>query len=293
VIRCYRERWPGDSDTCGARRRGNWRCVSLAGFAAFYSPIEVPVLNTRLLAKRALSPLRILPVNTHLNRPLSSWSRLFGVIHDISVPRGVRAKSTPTPLCPANINIILALLDRTTKVPGDLAECGVFRGASLVPTAIYVQQKKIPKHIFGFDSFQGFDAVVNKDITLGGTRDPFRRLGGFSETSEALVLGKLQRFKVAQVVTLVPGYFRDSLQKCAECRFSFVHLDCDTYDSYSECLRFFYSRVNVGGIILFDEYNDLAWPGCNMAVDEFLADKPEKPQLITKDNYEKFYIEKA
>lgn len=258
-----------------------------------YLPFEVPVLNIRQFAKQALSPLRVLPVDTHLSRPLSSWQGLFGVIHEISVPRGVRSKSTPTPLCPANINVILALVERTAGVPGDLAECGVFRGSSLVPTAIYLQQNKIRKHIFGFDSFQGFDEVVNKDVALGGTKDKQRRLGGFSETSEALVVGKLRRFKVEQGVTLVPGYFRDSLQKCAQSRFSFVHLDCDTYDSYSECLRFFYSRVNPGGIILFDEYNDLAWPGCNMAVDEFLADKPEKLQLITKDNYQKFYIEKA
>jgi O-methyltransferase len=249
--------------------------------------------QVRILVKQALSPLRILPVDTHLSRPLSTWSGLVGVIHDISVPRGVRAKSAPTPLCSSNINIILALVDQTTNVSGDLAECGVFRGGSLVPTAIYLQQRGIPKHIFGFDSFQGFDAVVNKDVALGGTRDPHRKLGGFSETSEGLVAGKLGRFKVERGVTLMPGYFRDSLQKCAESRFSFVHLDCDTYDSYSECLRFFYPRVNPGGIVLFDEYNDPAWPGCNMAIDEFLADKPEKPQLITKDNYQKFYIEKV
>ena len=255
--------------------------------------LEVPVLNKRMLATQALCPLSIFPVNKHLSRPLASWSGLFGLIHDISVPRGVRAESAPTPLCPANINVILALVDRTRNVSGDLAECGVFRGSSLVSTAIYLQQKKIRKHIFGFDSFQGFDAVVNKDVALGGTEDPQRRLGGFSETSEELVAVKLRRFKVEQGVTLVPGYFRDSLRKCAQSRFSFVHLDCDTYDSYSECMRFFYPRMNLGGIILFDEYNDLAWPGCNMAVDEFLADKPEKPQLITKDNYQKFYIEKT
>jgi len=33
-----------------------------------------------------------------------------------------------------------------------------------------------------------------------------------SETSEELVAGKLRRFKVEQGVTLVPGYFRDSLR---------------------------------------------------------------------------------
>jgi hypothetical protein len=57
-------------------------------------------------------------------------------------------------------------------------------------------------------------------------------------------------------------------------------------------LRFFYPRMNQRGIILFDEYNDQWWPGCNLSVDEFLADKEEKLQLITRDNYQKFYIQK-
>ena len=30
----------------------------------------------------------------------------------------------------------------------------------------------------------------------------------------------------------------------------------------------------------------------NLAVDEFLADKPEKPVVIQMDNYEKYYIQK-
>jgi hypothetical protein len=45
-----------------------------------------------------------------------------------------------------------------------------------------------------------------------------------------------------------------------------------------------------GGVILFDEYNDPPWPGCNRAVDEFLADKPEKLELINMNNYQKYFI---
>jgi hypothetical protein len=251
-------------------------------------------LNFRLLAKRALSPLGyVLPLNTYLARPISSWPPFLGVIHDICVPRGVRPHRTPSPLGSANINIILSLVGRTASVPGDLAECGVFRGGTLVPTVVYLHQSGISKHVFGFDSFQGFDESVNKDVALGTPPAKYRRVGGFSDTSEALVTRKLRFFGVEQGATLVPGYFRDTLPTCAQSRFSFIHLDCDTYDSYRECLSFFYPRMNAGGIILFDEYNDPLWPGCNLAIDEFLANRPEKPQLAMSDNYQKFYIEKA
>ena len=243
------------------------------------------------IAKRLLC--RILPNRYFVTRPISSWPASLGLVHDIRVPRGVLPNAIPSPLGCANINIILELVERTAAIPGDLAECGVFRGATLVPTAIYLQQRGVNKHILGFDSFQGFDNTVVKDVTLGGTwDDPDRRIGGFSETSETVVANKLRVFGVQRGVTLVPGYFRDTLASYGQARFSFVHLDCDTYSSYSECLSFFYPRVNTGGIILFDEYNDPAWPGCNIAIDEFLLNKPEKPQLIIRDNYQKFYIQK-
>jgi hypothetical protein len=45
-----------------------------------------------------------------------------------------------------------------------------------------------------------------------------------------------------------------------------------------------------GGIILFDEYNDSPWPGCNQAVDEFLVATSLKLEPITRDNYEKYLV---
>jgi len=91
-------------------------------------------------------------------------------------------------------------------------------------------------------------------------------------------------------IRLYSGFFDKTLQQCAVPTFSFVHLDCDAYEPYRECLAFFYPRLARGGIILLDEYNDPAWPGCNKAMDEFLSNRPERLQVIAKDNYEKYYI---
>jgi O-methyltransferase len=93
-------------------------------------------------------------------------------------------------------------------------------------------------------------------------------------------------------VELAVGFFSQTLSFYAQRQFSFVHLDCDIYGSYKECLEFFYPRLCPGGIILFDEYNDPPWPGCSKAIDEFLRDKAEKPQRTVANNYEKYYIVK-
>ena len=186
----------------------------------------------------------------------------------------------------------MALPDRTRDVPGDVAECGAFKGSSLATIALYLRDNRLAKHVFGLDSFQGFDESVEKDIALGGAADAEKRVGGFEATSLTRVRAKLAGLGLVDAVTLIPGYFAETLEKLPERKYSFVHLDCDIYDSYRQTLRYFYCRMSPGGIILFDEYDDPPWPGCNLAVDEFLADKPEKPVVIQMDNYEKYYIQK-
>jgi hypothetical protein len=176
-------------------------------------------------------------------------------------------------------------------VPGDVAECGVFKGSSLTAIALYVRENEFAKHIFGLDSFRGFDESVRKDIVLGGAADGEKRVGGFEATSLGHVKAKLAGLRLLDTVTLISGYFAETLDMIPAVSFSFVHLDCDIYDSYRQTLAYFYHRMSPGGIILFDEYNDPPWPGCNLAVDEFLADKREKPVAISMDNYEKYFIQ--
>ena len=223
--------------------------------------------------------------------PISKWpasvSRLTGVV----APRAVVPHPDPSSAGGANVKILFDLLERTSTIPGDVAECGVWRGRSLVAMGLYLQQQGSRKTILGFDSFQGFDASVKRDLLLGGTDVEVKRVGGFDNTSYSLVQRKLDAFRLRNV-RLEPGFFQESLGRCNAENFSFVHLDCDIYESYAVCLEFFYPRLSPGAIILFDEYNDTSWPGANRAVDEFFAGKPEKPQSTTRDNFEKWFVVK-
>jgi O-methyltransferase len=237
--------------------------------------------------------LRAFAARLYRDRPLQEWPRWAGDALDVKLPNNLPRKAEPSPSGGANINIILDLLRRTHDVPGDVAECGVFRAASLCVIGLHLTQIGSVKRVYGLDSFQGFDASVKRDLELGGADDSEKRVGGFESTSLAEVRHKVTRLGLAGCVTLLPGYFADTLKLLPETRYSFVHLDCDIYDSYWQTLAYFYPRMSAGGIILLDEYNDPPWPGCNLAVDEFLADKPEKPVAITNENYIKYYIEKA
>ena len=65
-----------------------------------------------------------------------------------------------------------------------------------------------------------------------------------------------------------------------DARFALVHLDCDLYAPTRAAMEFFYPRLTRGGLLVVHDYASGHWPGVVRAVDEFLADKPEKPVLI-------------
>ena len=225
--------------------------------------------------------------------PISRWPAWCGDLFEVKIPANVQRKAVTTPEGGANINVILDLLGKVSHLPGDIAECGVFRGSTLIPITLWATTSLPARHVVALDSFSGFDASIALDLALGGEEDAEKREGGFSRTSEAFVTTRLRDLGLIDRVTIVPGYFDATLPTLAERRYCFVHIDCDVYEGYRSCLEYFHPRMVKGGVILLDEYNDPPWPGCNKAVDEFLAGRPETLHPIAFDGFEKYYIVKT
>jgi O-methyltransferase len=160
--------------------------------------------------------------------------------------------------------LLRAVVER--KVPGDMAEVGVYKGMTAGLVHHYVPER----HLFLFDTFEGF--------TDRGTREELSATGHvvlgaqFSDTSLDQV-----RMIVAPMndrVHFIKGYFPESIPDGFGNRtFAFVHLDADLYEPTLEGLAFFYPRMSHHGIILVHDYN--AWPGARSAVENFMRDKPE------------------
>lgn len=232
------------------------------------------------------------PFLAHID--VRKWPKIAARVHDVSLPAAVIPNSEPLPCGAANINIILDLLDEVAAIPGSIAECGVYRGQTLIPLSMHLRSRGSPKRIFGFDSFEGFPvAELKEELSFSGDAgDPNKSEAGFKDTSFGLVSQKLALFGLKHV-ELHKGYFSHTLSQCGDNVFSFVHLDCDLYGSYKDCLEFFYPRLSDGAVVLLDEYNDPPWPGCNKATDEFLSDKPERLQRIERQNYQKYFFRKG
>jgi hypothetical protein len=254
------------------------------------SPLRIPDTT---LGPAELDQVRDLTAIHFRDQPPERWPWWLGAIQEVQVSSVTPSGGAPTTRCPADIGILLELARRTFRLPGAIAECGVYRGATLVPLAAAVRSDAPEKPVLGLDSFQGLGHHIARDLALGAPANPDLHPDGFRDTCERLVADKVRRFGLEETVRLVSGFFRKSLERIAEYSFCFVHLDCDVYEAYRDCLAFFYPRLVPGGVLLIDEYDDPHWPGCTLAVDEFLADKPESLQPIVRGNRRKFYLTRA
>src|SRR6188474_1722334 len=148
--------------------------------------------------------------------PIERLPGWIATLHSIKVPANVEANPEESPAGSANIRMIFQLLETTLSLPGNVAECGVWQGSTLLPTGLFLRRRAPTKRVLGFDSFQGLNETVSRDVVLGGDVDERKRVGGFSNTSYEGVNQKVREFGLAETATLVPGYFQNTLAGYAD-----------------------------------------------------------------------------
>jgi len=197
------------------------------------------------------------------------------------------------------------LINEAPKIDGGVLEAGVWRGRSLLTSALTLAEVAPEKKIFGFDSYQGFptqlDArdepsafklqyekglitenhysrVIKNLYHLGFLKGEFitsrnvSSSGDFSGTSATQVMSKADYLGLANI-ELVEGEFSNTMKGKFPEKLCAVMLDCDLYSSYETALEFTWSSLSGGGMIYLDEYYSLKFPGARTAVLDFLRGK--------------------
>jgi hypothetical protein len=174
-------------------------------------------------------------------------------------------------------------LEQTKSFTEPVAECGIGSGFSLTYILSYLQQSKALRVYHGFDTFEGFPYIHAEDLKgIPENRKKISVVGHYREYNFGHINRVVRRLGAEKIATLHQGRFDETIPFLpVHLRFSFVYMDCDLYQSYKSCLDTMYPRVVPGGIIVFDEYeHTVDWPGARKAIDEFFADKPEKPEPL-------------
>ena len=170
----------------------------------------------------------------------------------------------------ARFHFLSLVCDQIAKegIAGDIAELGVYKGNTAAILAGLA--RRLNRTTYLLDTFSGFAGADAVGIDKGAQRQ-------FSDTSLAAVRARVGETNVRYLAGHFPATAADIPDGA---RFCLVHVDCDLYAPFAAALRYFYPRLADGGFLIMHDYASLYWEGAEKAVDEFFADKPERPVPI-------------
>ena len=173
---------------------------------------------------------------------------------------------------PDRAYVLYYFCKHSLNLPGDMAECGVYRGTTAYLLSLAMSERPHDKKLHLFDTFAGMPdvAILHRDSHSSGD---------FADTSLAFVKERLQRFPFVEYhAGMIPETFKEvsSVQV-----YSFVHIDVVNYTTALECCKWFWPQLCSGGSIVFDDYGFYAYRhSVRAAVDEFFADCQEAPLAL-------------
>lgn len=153
-------------------------------------------------------------------------------------------------------------------IPGDLVECGVWRGGACIlmraVLAVYGDEKR---DVWVADSFAGVPSPDREKYPA----DENLRLDLQSDVlavSESTVRSNFQRYGLLDDrVHFLAGWFKDTLQDAPIDSISLLRLDGDLYESTHQALDALYPRLSIGGFCIIDDYHAIT--ACRQAVTDY------------------------
>ncbi|MBK8926561.1 MAG: class I SAM-dependent methyltransferase [Crocinitomicaceae bacterium] len=169
----------------------------------------------------------------------------------------------------------------STTNNGAFVECGVWRGgSSMLIAKMLVNRKIVNRKIYLYDTFEGMSEPTDKDIDISGLRaDKMLEQNKDNRETSLWCLADLRDVKNNMKQTNYPGANIIFIQGKVEdtipeniCKegISILRLDTDWYESTKHELIYLYPKLEVGGVLIIDDYGH--WAGCKKAVDEYLEE---------------------
>jgi O-methyltransferase len=166
----------------------------------------------------------------------------------------------------------------TNGIDGDIVECGVWRGGSMMAMALTLLRLGAgERELDLFDTFDGMTAPTKEDVDYLGVdaTSQLARDAGRTKSISAYAPLEVAQQALASTgydmghVHFVRGRVEDTLPAHAPATVSVLRLDTDWYQSTRHELEHLYPRLAWGGILIVDDYGH--WKGSRQAVDEYIA----------------------
>lgn len=176
----------------------------------------------------------------------------------------------------------LELVDTVQNIPGDVVECGVWKGGMSAGMAMLLGNNR---EYYLFDSFEGLPEAKQLD---GEFAREWQTDGNVERNHNNCTAAEADADRIMKSTGakyhLVKGWFENTVPDFQGIdKIAVLRLDGDWYDSTMIPLKKFFPLVSPGGLILIDDY--YAWEGCSKAVHDFLSERKSDLRLFAGDGF--------
>lgn len=184
------------------------------------------------------------------------------------------------------------------NIPGAFAECGVWRGGSILAMVLKLQALGVTdRDIYLYDTFEGMTAPTEHDTS------PFHRpaqddwqhaqQSGQRVYDELFNSNLFNEEQVRQVLYasgypkerfhFVRGPVEQTIPRTLPGSLALLRLDTDWYESTRHELEHLYPLLSRNGVLIIDDYGH--WEGAKRATDEFFSGKDATPVFLHRVDY--------
>jgi len=205
-------------------------------------------------------------------------------IFDVVQPFTMTSPERVAALCHA-----VEYLDRN-EIDGDIVECGVWRGGSMMAAAITLQRSQHWRTLHLYDTFEGMTEPSFVDVETHSGVSAKEILAASDTEADIWAKARLDQVRQNLAATGYPfdrlkfvvGNVEDTIPSTSPERIALLRLDTDWYESTKHELIHLWPRLVRNGILIIDDYGH--WTGAKKAVDEFVADA-EGPLFLNHVDY--------
>lgn len=181
------------------------------------------------------------------------------------------------------------------NIPGDIVECGVWRGGAAMAAALTLcAERTYDRKLWLYDTFAGMTAPGADDRRSGdgaAAQDTWlrhRRVDGENDWCRASLEDVRSNMEgtgyPSTQIRYIKGPVEQTLRDTQNLpdSIAILRLDTDWYESTRVELETLYPRLTPGGVLIIDDYGH--WQGARKAVDEFFAERGEVMLLNRTDD---------
>lgn len=183
-------------------------------------------------------------------------------------------------------------------IPGDLVECGVWRGGNgMLMAAMLDRFGDTQRKIYLYDTFEGMTEPGAADVEVFGQHAQTRLqnesklqadsvwcIASLDEVKHNIHNEKLR----SERFVFVPGKVEDTIPQTMPQHIALLRLDTDWYESTRHELLHLYPQLTQNGVLIIDDYGH--WKGARKATDAYFEQHPPAPLLHRIDYSVRFAI---